>query len=180
MPCRSLNGVFLLSQVFSSRESCAFVTSFISRCRLPCPAAQPRRISTLTFPPLNLHKARVRRKHGRPVQTALSKARQASCSRKLSSSKRASDKALALIRTRPCQSGLGGATGPISDCNVAFRFAMRRWRNRDVIIEVARIPQTSPPASSAMNWRSCRSSGVLVAVACRAIGRRANQQGNTK
>jgi len=65
VPCRSANRVFLLSQVFSARESCAFVT-FSSPgvvCRaLPHSSGASRH---RTFPQLNLHRDRVRRNHGR-------------------------------------------------------------------------------------------------------------------
>jgi hypothetical protein len=65
VPCRSTHRVFLFSQLFSSQEFSAFVT--FSSLGVVCPAlphglgASPHRI----FPPLNLHRARVRRNHGR-------------------------------------------------------------------------------------------------------------------
>ena len=61
----SINRVFLIFQVFSSRESCAFITS--SSFRVVCRALSHRFGSSrhLTFTQLNLHKARVRRNHGR-------------------------------------------------------------------------------------------------------------------
>jgi len=104
VPCRSTNRVFLLSQVFSSRESCAFVTfsSLAVVCRaLPHSSGASRH---RIFPQLNLHRARVRRNHGRPRSRqsifslkALSNARQSAMLTCTLFRERASDKALTLI-----------------------------------------------------------------------------------
>jgi len=65
VPCRSTNRVFLLSQVFSSQEFCAFVTfsspGVVCRALPHSLRASPHR----TFPQLNLRTARVRRNRGR-------------------------------------------------------------------------------------------------------------------
>src|SRR5450631_475714 len=50
LPCRFTNHVLLLSKLFSSREPWGFCHLYIFRCRLPCSAAQPRRISTPHLP----------------------------------------------------------------------------------------------------------------------------------
>src|SRR5207247_9333579 len=64
-PRRATNRIFLLSQVFSSPESCAFVT--FSSPGVVCRALPHSSGASLhlTFPQLNLHRDRVRRNHGR-------------------------------------------------------------------------------------------------------------------
>jgi len=49
-------------------------------------------------------------------------------------------------------------------CAAAFRFATRPCRKRAVMVTVARMPHRSPPASRVMNFRSLRSSGVVVSI----------------
>ena len=64
-PCHSANRALLLSQALFWYESCAFVT--YSPPALVC-RALPHSLGASrhrTIPPLNLHKARVRRNHGR-------------------------------------------------------------------------------------------------------------------
>jgi hypothetical protein len=66
VPCRSINRVFLLFQSSLPRVNAPSSTlsppAVVCRAQLHNLAESPH----LTFPPLNLHKARVRRKHGRP------------------------------------------------------------------------------------------------------------------
>src|SRR6267378_2100834 len=61
------------------------------RCLLPCSTAQSRRLSTPLSLPFNLHRARVRRNHGRLPSNGLIERAQSSTPSSTASQKRASD-----------------------------------------------------------------------------------------
>ena len=78
-PCRRIALFFhLLQPPFSSHflAVTSFSTPGVTWCTLPHGPGEPRRRS---FPPLNLHNTRARRKPGGHVQTDLSSARGTSC-----------------------------------------------------------------------------------------------------
>jgi hypothetical protein len=103
VPCPSTNRVFPLSRAISSREFCTYVTLFSLSAGCCAPAHSPGAAGHRTFPPLNLHRARVRRNHGRLPSNGFIERAQSSVLVRSSSAKRASDKALAFIGTTYCK-----------------------------------------------------------------------------
>ena len=98
MPCPSTNRVFPLSRAISSREFCTYVTLFSLSAGCCALAHSPGAAGHRTFPQLNLHRARVRRNHGRLPSNGFIERAQSSVLVRSSSAKRASDKALAFKR----------------------------------------------------------------------------------